>query len=208
MLDNKNIFIIGGLGLLGRAFSKSVIENGAQLIIGDIETKENIQRLNDLKQEVNSNKIQFFHFDISSELSVKNAFKEIFESYQHIDAVVNTSYPRNENFGNDLLDVDINDFNENINLHLGGYFLTSQIAIKYFLNQGIGNLINIASIYGVIAPKFEIYKSTELTTPVEYSAIKSGIIHLNKYFSKYLKGKNINKKKIKNLIFFIFFSKK
>jgi NAD(P)-dependent dehydrogenase (short-subunit alcohol dehydrogenase family) len=59
------------------------------------------------------------------------------------------------------------------------------------LNQGIGNLINIASIYGVIAPKFEIYKSTELTTPVEYSAIKSGIIHLNKYFSKYLKGKNI-----------------
>ena len=57
--------------------------------------------------------------------------------------------------------------------------------------QGIGNLINIASIYGVIAPKFEIYKSTELTTPVEYSAIKSGIIHLNKYFSKYLKGKNI-----------------
>ena len=56
-----------------------------------------------------------------------------------------------------------NDFNV-INLHLGGYFL-SQVAIKYFLNQGIGNLINIASIYGVIAPKFEIYKSTELTTP-------------------------------------------
>ena len=53
MLDNKNIFIIGGLGLLGRAFSKSVIENGAQLIIGDIETMENIQRLNDLKQELN-----------------------------------------------------------------------------------------------------------------------------------------------------------
>ena len=191
MLDNKNIFIVGGLGLLGRTFSKSVIENGAELIIGDIETKENIQRFNDLKKELNSNKIHFTPFDISSELSVKNAFKEIFESYKHIDAVVNTSYPRNENFGIDFLDVDINDFNENINLHLGGYFLTSQIAIKYFLKQGIGNLINIASIYGVIAPKFEIYKSTELTTPVEYSAIKSGIIHLNKYFSKYLKGKNI-----------------
>ena len=43
MLDKKNIFIVGGLGLLGRAFSKSVIENGAELVIGDIETKENIQ---------------------------------------------------------------------------------------------------------------------------------------------------------------------
>ena len=45
MLDNKNIFIVGGLGLLGRTFSKSVIENGAELIIGDIETKENIHDL-------------------------------------------------------------------------------------------------------------------------------------------------------------------
>tara|TARA_B100000780_G_C20977565_1_gene390490 strand:- start:77 stop:847 length:771 start_codon:yes stop_codon:yes gene_type:complete len=191
MIDNQIIFIIGGLGLLGKAFSECVVENGGELIIGELETKENIQRFNDLKQELNSNKIQFISFDISSESSVKNAFKTLFESHPQVDAVVNASYPRNKNFGNDFLDVDIKDFNENINLHLGGYFLTSQIAIKHFLKQGSGNLINIASIYGVIAPKFEIYKSTELTSPVEYSAIKSGIIHLNKYFSKYLKGKNI-----------------
>ena len=61
MLDKKNIFIVGGFRTFGRAFSKSVIENGAELIIGDIETKENIQRFNDLKQELNSNKIQFIH---------------------------------------------------------------------------------------------------------------------------------------------------
>ena len=191
MLDNQIIFIVGGLGLLGKAFSKGVVENGAKLIIGELETKENIQRFNDLKQKLNSNTIEFIPFDINSESSVKKGFETLFESHTQIDAVVNTSYPRNKNFGNDFLDVDIKDFNENINLHLGGYFLTSQIAIKHFLKQGSGNLINIASIYGVIAPKFEIYKSTELTTPVEYSAIKSGIIHLNKYFSKYLKGKNI-----------------
>jgi NAD(P)-dependent dehydrogenase (short-subunit alcohol dehydrogenase family) len=191
MIDNQIIFIVGGLGLLGKAFSKCVVENGAKLIIGELHTKENIKQFNDLKQKLNSNKIEFIPFDISSESSIKKGFEILFESHPRIDAVVNTSYPRNKNFGNDLLKVNIKDFNENINLHLGGYFLTSQIAIKHFLKQGNGNLINIASIYGVIAPKFEIYQSTQLNMPVEYSVIKSGIIHLTKYLSKYLKGKNI-----------------
>ena len=127
--------------------------------------------------------IQFIPCDISSESSVKNAFKEIFESYQHIDAVVNTSYPRNENFGNDFLDVDINDFNENINLHLGGYFLISQVAIKYFLNQGIGNLINIASIYGMLSPNPSIYTDTSRNSSEVYGATKAGLIQMTKYFA-------------------------
>ena len=60
-----------------------------------------------------------------------------------------------------------------------------------FLKQGHGNLINLASIYGIIPPKFEIYEGTQMTMPVEYAAIKSGIIHLTRYMAKYLKGKNI-----------------
>ena len=36
-----------------------------------------------------------------------------------------------------------------------------------------------------------MYEKTEMTTPVEYAAIKSGMIHLTKYMAKYFKGKNI-----------------
>ena len=76
-------------------------------------------------------------------------------------------------------------------MNLGGYFLTSQLFAKYFEKQGYGNIINLASIYGVIAPRFEIYNNTPMTMPVEYAAIKSGLIHLTKYMAKYFKGKNI-----------------
>jgi NAD(P)-dependent dehydrogenase (short-subunit alcohol dehydrogenase family) len=61
----------------------------------------------------------------------------------------------------------------------------------YFQKQGYGNIINISSIYGAMAPKFEIYDNTEMTMPVEYAAIKSGMLHLTKYMAKYFKGKNI-----------------
>ena len=76
-------------------------------------------------------------------------------------------------------------------MNLGGYFLTSQQFAKYFYEQGYGNIINLASIYGVVAPRFEIYNNTQMTNPVEYAAIKSGLIHITKYMAKYFKGKNI-----------------
>ena len=43
----------------------------------------------------------------------------------------------------------------------------------------------------MVAPKFEIYNNTTMTMPVEYAAIKSGLIHLTKYMAKYFKGMNI-----------------
>ena len=38
---------------------------------------------------------------------------------------------------------------ENVGMKLGGYFLTSQQFATYFEKQGYGNIINLASIYGV-----------------------------------------------------------
>ena len=75
--------------------------------------------------------------------------------------------------------------------HLGGYFLTSQQMAVYFKKQGCGNIINISSIYGVMAPRFEVYEGTKMTMPVEYAAIKSSIIHLTRYMAKFYRNCNI-----------------
>jgi NAD(P)-dependent dehydrogenase (short-subunit alcohol dehydrogenase family) len=69
--------------------------------------------------------------------------------------------------------------------------MATQRFAKYFSNQGHGNILNIASIYGVIPPRFSIYKNLSITSPIEYAAIKSGLIHISKYFTKYYKGKNL-----------------
>ena len=62
---------------------------------------------------------------------------------------------------------------------------------EYFAKQGHGHIISIASVYGSIAPRFEIYEGLDKTMPVEYAAIKAAVIHLTKYMAKYFKGKNI-----------------
>ena len=44
---------------------------------------------------------------------------------------------------------------------------------------------------GVVTPRFDSYQDTTMTSPIEYTAIKSGIISIVAYLAKYCKGCNI-----------------
>ena len=191
MLKNKIAVITGGAGLIGREFAKAVIENGGVAIIADINEKLGKSTKKQISKELNTNNIDFVKLDITSKVSLQETIKKLDKKYSKIDALVNNAYPKNKSYGKHFFDVEYDDFVENVGLHLGGYFLTSQQFAKYFKKQGYGNIINISSIYGVVTPRFEIYNNTQMTTPVEYAAIKSAIIHLTKYMAKYFKGMNI-----------------
>jgi NAD(P)-dependent dehydrogenase (short-subunit alcohol dehydrogenase family) len=182
-INQKVVVVTGGAGILGKEFISALAKNNFIAICADVDSKKNL-----LKKKINTD---FVTIDITSELYVKNAIQHIHKKYGRIDALVNNAYPRNKNYGRKFENVSYNDFCENVNMHLGGYFLTSKLFAKYFKKQGYGNIINIASIYGVMAPRFEIYERTNMTMPVEYAVIKSAIIHLTKYMAKYFRGKNI-----------------
>ena len=191
MLNNKVVVITGGAGLLGKEFIKAVVESGGIAIIADINSEIGNSAKESLSLELNTQNIDFVELDITSKESLNKTIAYLEKKYTKIDALVNNAYPRNKNYGKHFFDVEYSDFSQNLSLNLGGYFLTSQQFAIYFKEQGYGNIINISSIYGVVAPKFEIYEHTAMTVPVEYAAIKSGLLHLTKYMAKYFKGMNI-----------------
>ena len=191
MLKDKVIVITGGAGLIGKEFVKAVIENGGIAIIADINEQIGEEVKENLSKELNTTNIDFIKLDITSKNSLSECILYLDNKYQKIDALVNNAYPRNKNYGKDFFEVEYSDFVENTGLNLGGYFTASQQFAQYFKSQGYGNIVNISSIYGVVAPKFEVYENTTMTMPVEYAAIKSGLIHLTKYMAKYFKGMNI-----------------
>jgi NAD(P)-dependent dehydrogenase (short-subunit alcohol dehydrogenase family) len=191
VLKNKVIIVTGGAGLIGQEFVKAVLEQKGIVVIADINEKIGLKVKNNLSKQFDTTNIDFVKLDITSKDSLSDCINYLDTQYNKIDALVNNAYPRNKNYGNHFFNVEYSDFLENTGLNLGGYFLASQQFAKYFQKQGYGNIINIASIYGVVAPKFEIYKNTDMTTPIEYAAIKSGVLTLTKYMAKYFKGKNI-----------------
>ena len=191
MLKNKVVVITGGAGLIGKEFVKAVVEQNGIAIIADIDKKIGKEVKKTLSKELKTKNIKFVKLDITSKKSIKKCIDKLDKRYEKIDALVNNAYPRNKNYGKYFFDVKYDDFVENVGLNLGGYFLTSQQFAKYFKKQNYGNIINISSIYGVVAPKFEIYNGTTMSVPVEYANIKSALIHLTKYMAKYFKTMNI-----------------
>ncbi|MFJ1490670.1 oxidoreductase [Capnocytophaga canis] len=187
LLDGKVVVITGGAGLLGRDFCKSIADNGGVAIMAEY----NLELAEKVKAETGSENIFIEKINITDKNSVEQLIDNVSTKFGKIDGLVNSAYPRNKNYGKHFFDVNYDDFCQNVGMNLGGYFLTSQVFAKYFYGQGYGNIVNISSIYGVIAPRFEIYDNTPMTTPVEYAAIKSGLLHLTKYMAKYFKGKNI-----------------
>jgi len=191
MLKDKVVVITGGAGLIGQEFVKAVVAQEGVAIIADINSEVGVQVQETLREEHRSTSIDFIQLDITSKESIMAMIEVLHGRYGRIDALVNNAYPRNKNYGRRFFDVMYGDFCENININLGGYFLVSQQLAIYFQTQGYGNIVNISSVYGVIAPKFCVYDNTPMTMPVEYAAIKSAIIHITKYMAKYFKGMNI-----------------
>jgi len=61
--------------------------------------------------------------------------------------------------------------------HLNGYLLATSIVAEIMVgNEKGGSIINLASVYGVMAPDYRIYNGTAMTMPPEYAAVKGGII--------------------------------
>jgi NAD(P)-dependent dehydrogenase (short-subunit alcohol dehydrogenase family) len=146
---------------------------------------------NDINKRFDGNLANPIELDITSKKSIQKAIEVIDSNFGKIDALVNNAYPKNKNYGRKFEDVQYEDFCENLNIHLGGYFLTIQTFAQYFKKQQYGNIITVSSIYGVIAPRFEIYNGLDMTMPVEYAVIKSALINLNRYLLRYFDGDNI-----------------
>ncbi|GGX84061.1 oxidoreductase [Vogesella alkaliphila] len=183
MLLNKKILVMGAGGLLGSHLVPALLKAGAAVIATDISVAHMQQRLYPQGIDNNQPSLLLRECDITDAEQVKQLLLEC----EGLSGAVNTTYPRNKQYGAHFFDVTAESFNENLSLHLGSSFLFMQQSAAYFRQQQRPfSLVNVASIYGVVAPKFDIYANTPMTMPVEYAAIKSAIIHLGKYAAAYV----------------------
>lgn len=189
-LGSKVVVVTGGAGVIGRAFIAGIAKHGGIAVAADIDVGA-ATRVADELRGVGTGYVEASELDITSKGSINALIEELMQRHGRIDAVVNNAYPRNKNYGRRLEDVTYEDFCENTNSHLGGYFLVAQQFCKVFKAQGYGNLVNMSSIYGSMAPRFEVYEGTPMTMPVEYSAIKAAVVHLTRYFAQYFKKSGI-----------------
>ena len=187
MLNNQIVAISGGVGRIGSAFSRAVVENGGRVIIGDINSESGHQ----LVSELGDNVSLFFEGNLTEPNTVDLMIRKGLEKFGKIDAAVHCAYPVSEQWGTAFEDLKPANIEKDLFNQLGGAIFFSQRMIHHFRQQGYGNLLHISSIQGAFTPKFDHYKGTDMISPIEYSAIKAGVISITRYLAKYCKNQKI-----------------
>jgi len=177
ILKNKFIIVTGGSGLIGKSIVDEIRLEGGVAINLDFNVK------------LDRKKHSYF-FDVTDKNLIQN-LDGIISNYDKIDGLVNAAYPKTKDWGFKFEDVSQFSFQRNIDWQLSSVFSIIKVVVKKMKNQNCGSVINLASIYGMVGNDFNLYKNTSLSPPVAYSAIKGGLINMNRYLSSYFSENSI-----------------
>lgn len=182
-LQGKTIVITGGAGYLGSAMSDALASYGADLFILGRDTQKNRDKAKELKNKYDLPFCECYPFDMTDGAMIRETFESIKKNTGKIDVLINNAYFMGSS--QKLEDYTIEDWNKGIDGTINSVFRVTQAVLPYMIEQKSGNIINIASMYGMVSPDMSIYggggaESGE-NNPANYGVGKAAIIQFTKY---------------------------
>lgn len=186
-LSDKILLITGGYGYLGKAITESLVYHGAKVyVLGRSQEKFDHAFNSNTERE---DRLFFKYCDISKTDSIKKAFKEVYKTTGRIDVLINNAYYMK---GQDPYEMTDNEWSTGVDGTLSSVFRCIREVIPYLEKNSSSKIINVSSMYGVVAPHFSVYENfKEFLNPPHYGAAKAGVIQLTKYYASLLGEKNI-----------------
>lgn len=189
-LDNQVVLITGAGGRIGSAIARHLHDQGASLILNDV-SHELLMKLEASFNSIRSSSCLVIPIDATTEEGISTLLEISSDRFPQIHSAVHSAYPRSQTWGATIENLNSFSLFQDLSAQLGGAILFSKHIISHFLAHGGGNLLHVSSIQGIAAPKFEHYLGTNMHSPIEYSAIKSGVISITKWLAKYYSNQNI-----------------
>ncbi|HHI5597496.1 TPA: SDR family NAD(P)-dependent oxidoreductase, partial [Klebsiella pneumoniae] len=146
--------VTGAASGIGRAISRQLAANGAQVVVADITTEviEGGVPTAELILEV-GHKAVFIHTDVAETTQVDALIQETVSCFGRLDVLVNNACIRH---ARSLLDMEEKDWNRVLDVNLNGVYRCCRAAIRQMVQQSLvdetrGRIINLSSQHGMIA---------------------------------------------------------
>lgn len=183
-VSNKCILITGASGFFGRYISQAFLEVCAKVILLS-RSDRLLKQTEQYRKEFGKDRVFSFQVDFYARKKLENILKQIAKNFD-IDVVINNAYDLSEKTGFNTLSGSLENstYEQWKSAFESGIYwpvLTTQIIGEQFKKKKKGSIINISSMYGIIAPNLDLYKGTKFLNPPTYSVVKSGIISLTRY---------------------------
>ncbi|KAG5628411.1 hypothetical protein H5410_000128 [Solanum commersonii] len=159
-LEGKVAIITGGASGIGATAVQAFIENGAKVVIADIQDPEGEEISTNLGENAH-----YVHCDVSKEDDVKNLIDVTISKFGHLDIMYNNAGIY-DTMIKTIMDTEIDDLERKIAVNLIGSFLGSKYAAKTMVPRrkgcilfttscctqvaGIASHTYVASKYGIV----------------------------------------------------------
>lgn len=174
-VENKVIVITGGCGVLGSDMAQYLASQGAKIVILDRVKDKGEELVSKIKSE--GNEALFLSTDVLNKQVLEQNRDEIIKIYGRIDVLVNAAGGNMPGAtiapDKTVFDLEIDDFKKVVDLNLFGTAIPSMVFAKAMVDNGAGNIINIAS-ESALRP---------LTRVVGYGAAKAAVANFTKYMA-------------------------
>lgn len=181
-VDGKRVILVGATGVLGRAYSELLVRQGCRVGLADRPGSDVL----DLGKRLGTPAVEM---DVAVEARVVDGMRLLGEALGGVDAVINNAAVTSEGLakGGDPFapfeEASLGVWQTSIDVNLTGTFLVAREGGRMLKDGGGGSLINVSSIYGVVAPDHSMYDGMPFKSFAGYSASKAGVIGLTRWLA-------------------------
>ena len=172
----SHIVITGGSGKVGNYIVRSLLNRN-----------HNVTSISRSGKRVFTNEIFQNLSEVKLDVTNENEFEELIstqnERFGPVTALINCcSYrPMHKS-----MDDQISKWKDSILQNSLSLFVPTRICIRNMINNKIeGAIITISSIYGIVAPRFDIYNEMDFESEPDYSYNKFASVGFTKYIASY-----------------------
>ena len=183
-LRGRTVLLTGGYGHLGRGIAAGLSACGAQVVVLGRNPEKFAAAFGDAPTG-----LHFVACDVAETTSVQAAFAKCRTRFGLPSVLINNAYYGRGQQPDGLSDAD---FAYSLDGSVGTAYRCLREVLPYLREAGGGKIINVASMYGVVAPDFAAYTDApQFLNPPHYGSGKAAMIQLTKYFASYLGPENI-----------------
>lgn len=169
-LEGKIAIVTGASSGIGRAIAERYSWEGAKVVIADVNEKDG----QELAEEIGG---FFMNCDVSQKEDVRRVVNDTVEKFGKLDVMVN-----NAGIGSTkgIEEMDLEDYEKVRAIDLDGVVYGCKAAVPH-LKETEGNIVNIASIYGLVGD----------VGSTAYNAAKGGVVNLTRSVADDLAKHNV-----------------
>ena len=161
--ENRVAIVTGGAAGIGRAIVERLADDGATVVVADINEKDG----REVAEAIGTEKAVFQRLDVTDKSSADAAVAATLARFGRLDIHVNNAGIVNRA---PFLAYDLDAWRTVLNVNLTGAFICGQASARAMAEAGRGRIINVASVSGQFGG----------TGRVAYGASKAGIISLTR----------------------------